>query len=183
MNTLSYGLLSLLTRGSCSGYELMQHIQPFWQAKHSQIYPLLAMLEKEGLVQFQLVPQSDKPDKKVYSITSQGEAALQAWIIEPTDGPVSRDELILKTYCIQLVDAERADHLFKEREALYQEKLVYFEKRMSSLLQEHKQELDSLGIGSPHFGSYVLVQKAILQNQANLEWCKWIRELLRKGEK
>src|SRR6266540_3339697 len=98
MNTLSYGLLCLLTRGSRSGYELMQQIEPFWQANHSQIYPLLAMLEKEGLVQFQLVPQSDKPDKKVYSITSQGEATLQSWIIEPTDGPVIRDELILKTY-------------------------------------------------------------------------------------
>ncbi len=64
MNILSYGLLGLLTREESSGYDLMLKIQPHWQAKHSQIYPLLSKMENEELLSSRWVQQSDKPDKK-----------------------------------------------------------------------------------------------------------------------
>jgi DNA-binding PadR family transcriptional regulator len=91
MNTLSYGLLSLLSHSPLSGYDLMLRIQPFWPAKHSQIYPLLANLEKEEQVTFELVAQSDKPDKKVYSITNKGIDSLREWLSVPASDPVMRD--------------------------------------------------------------------------------------------
>lgn len=64
MNILSYGLLGLLTREESSGYDLMLKIQPHWQAKHSQIYPLLSKMENDELLASRWVQQSDKPDKK-----------------------------------------------------------------------------------------------------------------------
>lgn len=97
LNTLSYGLLGLLASDSCSGYDLMLRIQPFWPAKHSQIYPLLAKLEREGLVQFVRIEQRDKPDKKVYSITEQGKSVVLDWLGEPPAEQMTRDELSLKT--------------------------------------------------------------------------------------
>ena len=71
MNTLSYGLLGLLARRESSGYDLMLRIQPFWQAKHSQIYPLLSSMEEKQLLSSHWVQQSDKPDKKIYAITEK----------------------------------------------------------------------------------------------------------------
>ena len=67
MNILSYGLLGLLTREESSGYDLMLKIQPHWQAKHSQIYPLLSKMENDELLSSRWVQQSDKPDKNVCS--------------------------------------------------------------------------------------------------------------------
>lgn len=72
MNLLSYGLLGLLAREESSGYDLMLRIQPFWQAKHSQIYPLLARMESKELLASRWIQQSDKPDKKMYTITDKG---------------------------------------------------------------------------------------------------------------
>lgn len=84
LNTLAYGLLGLVARTPSSGYDLMLQLQPFWQAKHSQIYPLLAKMEQEGYLEFTRVPQTDRPDKKVYSITEKGRTALREWLTQST---------------------------------------------------------------------------------------------------
>ncbi|KRF02421.1 hypothetical protein ASG89_24420 [Paenibacillus sp. Soil766] len=179
MNTLSYGLLSLLTKNSRSGYELMQHIQPFWSAKHSQIYPLLAQLEQKGHVAFVHVLQSDKPDKKVYSITEQGKDALRGWIAEPTDEPVTRDELALKMYCIGLVDKEQARNMLAVREVYYRKKKERFNTLMDKLQQGSEKPLDQLEIGDDAFGMYVLVHKATMKVDTDLYWCEWMKEKLK----
>ncbi|UJF33478.1 PadR family transcriptional regulator [Paenibacillus hexagrammi] len=178
MNTLSYGLLSILTRSSKSGYELMQHIQPIWKAKHSQIYPLLAQLEQNGFVQHVHVHQTDKPDKKVYSITSSGQEALRTWIHQPTGEPVHRDELLLKIYCIGMVDAEKAKQVVEEREAYYRKMAEFCEERMKITAEESVIPLQELTLGDPLFGPYVLLEKALLDLRANIEWCEWVKSRL-----
>ncbi|MBD0382110.1 PadR family transcriptional regulator [Paenibacillus sedimenti] len=178
MNTLSYGLLSLLNRNSRTGYELMQHIQPFWQAKHSQIYPLLAQLEQKGHVQFVHVPQSDKPDKKVYSLTELGREALRQWILKPTDEPVTRDELMLKVYCIGLVDRDQARKVIEDREVFYRQRLLKFEKSYEQLQQNCEKRLDELGLQDPQFSHYVLLHKALARVKGDLAWCDWVKAKL-----
>src|SRR5947209_1196915 len=84
INTLSYGLLSLLTQKPCTGYDLMGKINLFWPAGHGQIYPLLAKLEQDGLITFERVEQTEKPDKKVYTLTDKGGDALKMWLTSPT---------------------------------------------------------------------------------------------------
>lgn len=175
MNTLSYGLLSLLAKKSRSGYELMQHIQPFWQAKHSQIYPLLAQLEGMGHVEFVHVQQSDKPDKKVYSITEQGMDALRHWITLPTDDPVVRDELALKVYSIGLVDKAQARKVLGEREVYYQKKKERFAHLLDNLKQGSAKSLEELEMHDPEFGMYVLIHKASMKVDADLVWCEWMK--------
>lgn len=179
MNTLSYGLLSLLTRNSRTGYELTQNIQPFWQAKHSQIYPLLAQLEQKGYVEFVHVPQSDKPDKKVYSLTDNGREALKQWIAEPTDEPVVRDELSLKVFCIGLVDKEQARKVLHEREVYYQKKKERFTQSYERIKQDSAKPLEELEIHDPLFGLYMLIQKATLKVDADLVWCEWMKSKLK----
>jgi PadR family transcriptional regulator AphA len=182
MNTLSYGLLGLLTRRELSGYDLMLEIQHFWQANHSQIYPLLAMLEKKQLVQFVLVPQTDKPDKKVYSITDAGLSALKEWIGNPTPEPATRDELLLKTCCIWLSDKPAAHRLFADRSAMYREKQVLFNNKLQKLKQECSDPKEYLDIASPKFGLYILMEKGVRNAQSNIEWCEWAISLLQTKE-
>ncbi|MCL6648312.1 MAG: PadR family transcriptional regulator [Chloroflexi bacterium] len=76
----------------------------FWQDRHSQIYPELARREARGFVASRRVPQQGRPDKKVYTLTAAGLAALKEWVTAPVEVPAVRDELVLKAYSLWLAD-------------------------------------------------------------------------------
>ena len=71
-------LLGFLTRGDLTGYELKgamdESVGFFFGARYGSIYPTLRSLEEEGFVRSTLVVQSDRPNKKVYSLTPEGRA-------------------------------------------------------------------------------------------------------------
>jgi PadR family transcriptional regulator, regulatory protein AphA len=182
MNTLGFGLLSLLSRDSNSGYDLMRAIQPFWQAKHSQIYPLLAKMEKEGYVEHVLVEQSDKPDKKIYSITPAGTLALQNWLKEPTAAPAQRDEMLIKAYSLWLSDHETARRLFEDRIASELVRLKRVEGLRDSFHEEWaKQSIENPDLLSPAFTRYLLIRRRIEIVKSEIEWCHWALELVDKS--
>lgn len=82
--SLKHGLLGLLNYGDMTGYELTKVFEDslgfFWQAQMSQIYRELNAMEKAGWLDSRTVIQTDKPNKKVYSITQAGREALHAWL-------------------------------------------------------------------------------------------------------
>ncbi|MNI01099.1 Transcriptional regulator PadR-like family protein [compost metagenome] len=171
MNTLAHGLLSLLSLSPSSGYDLMLRIQLIWPAKHSQIYPLMASLEKDGMVTSQLVQQSDKPDKKVYSLTEQGIDALRAWAREDVEGhPVLRDELMLKLYCLPVVELESSRLMITKRMEYYRSKEVDLEQRLVKLRDKEGGDPKP---DSTMFGNYLLLHKGLADIRAGLGWCEW----------
>ncbi|WP_409343525.1 PadR family transcriptional regulator [Paenibacillus sp. MBLB4367] len=174
MNTLSFGLLCMLSRGSYSGYDLMLKLQPFWQAKHSQIYPLLAKLDKEGYVEHIKIEQSDKPDKKVYSLTDKGREALIEWVPEPADEPpTTRDEINLKAYAMWMVsDMDTLRHLFEAKAAHHRDKLVYYDSLLNQVKLESGESLEE--VDSKNFGRYILIRKAIAMAKTHIDWCEWV---------
>lgn len=173
MNTLAYGLLSLLSHAPYSGYDLMLKIQPFWPAKHSQIYPLLAQLEANDYVRHVLVAQTDKPDKKVYSLTDTGRDVLRSWLSKPADEPVTRDELTFKLYCMDEGSPADIRRLLELRNAYYRDRLQWLQGKLEFY---QNQETLTLGI-------VLLLQKACLTIQADLQWSEWALEQLPKDEK
>lgn len=179
MNTLAYGLLSLLSHSPLSGYDLMLRIQPFWPAKHSQIYPLLARLEKNGYVSCELVPQSDKPDKKVYSIENRGIEALREWLAVPAADPVMRDELTLKAFCISYVDPTVSRRLFVERLAHYRDKITLLNDKIATVRKLAKLRAEEIPpYGSPYFGAYIMLNRGMMSCLTNIEWCEWVLAVL-----
>ncbi len=84
--SLKHGLLGLLNYGKMTGYELdkafKESLNFFWQAQTSQIYRELSTMEKSGWLVSEIVIQSDKPNKKLYSITEMGEKELSRWLVE-----------------------------------------------------------------------------------------------------
>jgi PadR family transcriptional regulator AphA len=55
----------------------------FFPAGYGSIYPALSTLARNGLVEYELVPQDGKPDRKVYSITDKGREALMEGLENP----------------------------------------------------------------------------------------------------
>ena len=82
VKSLCLGALSL---GDKSGYELKKHFElsfsHFFTAGYGSIYPALATLTEQGLVECSNVSQEKRPDKKVYRITESGRAALLECLI------------------------------------------------------------------------------------------------------
>jgi DNA-binding PadR family transcriptional regulator len=98
---ITYGVLGLLAFwGPLSGYDvkrLFDHIlAPMWGAAQSQIYKELRRMKELGWVEMEREEQEARPDRKVYSITEQGHAALRAWQGQPAEVFQLRDELLLK---------------------------------------------------------------------------------------
>jgi len=175
LNTLAYGLLSLLTYKTYSGYELTQHIQPFWPAKHSQIYPLLASLEQAGYVSHKLVVQHDKPDKKMYAITESGSLKLGEWLAMSAAEPATRDELAFKAYCLhKFAKSPDARRLFEQRAELSRNKLQFLKAKKAEVQARDGRSGDLPTSDSPHFGAYILIDKGLRVFEAELEWCEWV---------
>src|SRR5687768_3931891 len=83
--TTSYVILGLLTFREMSGYDLKQLINKsithfYWSPAKSQIYGELRRLESHGLVTMREVPQTLRPDKRLYRITPQGTEAMMRWL-------------------------------------------------------------------------------------------------------
>lgn len=157
----------------------MLKLQPFWPAKHSQIYPLLSNLEKEEQVTFELVAQTDKPDKKVYTITEKGIDSLREWLSVPASDPVLRDELMIKAYCLSFVDPAISRKLFVSRMEYYHIKLQRYEEKITHILKKsgvNEGEIPSYQ--SPYLGAYILLNKALMSCKTNIEWCTWVLKVI-----
>ncbi len=108
---LSHSILAtLIGETPCSGYDLAKQFNSalghFWKATHQQIYRELARLEAEELVTSEVVPQDDRPDKKVYSVTSKGEEYLIDWIVEPNEPITTKVDLLAKFHVGYLVPTD-----------------------------------------------------------------------------
>ncbi|ALU92384.1 PadR family transcriptional regulator [Streptomyces rubiginosohelvolus] len=92
-------LVSLLERPG-SGYELARRFERsighFWTATHQQIYRVLGRMVADGLLLVREVEQQGRPDKKEYSVTGPGRAALAAWLHKPIEPESLRHDLAVK---------------------------------------------------------------------------------------
>src|SRR5919108_3916326 len=97
---MRYPFLALLASGPAHGYELKQALeQRFGDAlpplNAGQVYTTLARLERDGLVRGSDVPD-DSRQKRVYTLTTAGRAALEEWAELPTAATRLRDEFFMK---------------------------------------------------------------------------------------
>lgn len=180
ITTLGYALLTLLARRTLSGYDLVRSMKRpigfFWHARHSQIYPELARLQHEGLVTFEVVEQDDRPDKKLYTITAAGWAALQRWAAAPMEFPSERSELLLKAYSVWLAEPEQAIKLFRSHEEYHAAQLVRYEQ----ILSELEEKCGVIAVDTPQFGDYATLQRGIGYEREYAAWCRWMVEQLER---
>src|SRR4029450_8506512 len=78
-------LLALLALEASHGYQLRARLQlalgPLAEAlNEGQVYVTLNRLEKAGLVTSEQVGQPDRPNRKVYELTTAGRARVVEWL-------------------------------------------------------------------------------------------------------
>jgi DNA-binding PadR family transcriptional regulator len=103
--SLQYFVLGLLAQRPMSGYDIKRFLNTLnWligSPSGGSLYPVLRALLQEDLVAVEVVPGLDRPPRKIYSITSAGCQALEAWIDKPAvaDAP-------LKAFVMRLLIAD-----------------------------------------------------------------------------
>lgn len=180
MNKLSYGLLSLLSIKSSTGYDLTLSINKFWRSTHSAIYPLLSELEEEEYVASILIQQKGKPDKKMYSLTENGIKLLHKWFTDETSEAVVRDEATLKLYCMQLMDSDEVENLLNEIEGKYIKKLEHHKNYLEKISLRSSEDAEATAKSS--FGAYILIQRSMNEALMGIEWCRWVKDLYKNKE-
>lgn len=138
LNGTAAAVLGYLTLGPQSGYDIVKGLDEmvgaFWNVTTSQIYRELQGLANAGLVE---AGPREARDRRPYTLTDPGRAALQAWMSEPADEDVVRIPLLLKLCVLfsfanpqpawlgELVASYRATHAAKLAD--YEAKLAQFD--------------------------------------------------------
>jgi DNA-binding PadR family transcriptional regulator len=126
-------LLGLLMSEPKHGYELhqefSQNLGRVWEIGLSQLYAQLKLLEEAGLLTAQTEPQPNRPPRKIYHLTPEGQEVFMDWVHQPT--PYLRHirvEFLARLYFFQQLSLPGLDQLVAEQKAVCQAQMGRFER-------------------------------------------------------
>jgi PadR family transcriptional regulator, regulatory protein AphA len=125
--SLRYALLGSLADQPRTGYALLKHFEQSlayaWPASHSQIYPELARMLEEGLIER---TQTGARNSKTYAVTDAGLADMRRWLLETTPDRRVRSDAALRTFFLWLLEPAEAEAQLAEERAYWQRVLDEF---------------------------------------------------------
>lgn len=167
--SVRYAILGLIAQKPRHGYETRIAFEAVvggdenWEVKPAQIYTTLDRLEEAGWVERSSdLGEGEEPSRRVYRITSLGEAALQEWFSSGVIPEHQRDEFFIKLI-IGLVSG-RADP----------QRLIQTQRVL--LFQEMHAATNQREAYNPHteMAQILLLDKAIMHLEADLRWLDMI---------
>ncbi|MCB0201590.1 MAG: PadR family transcriptional regulator, partial [Anaerolineae bacterium] len=127
---------------------------------------LLARLEEEGYIASAMEPQDGRPPRKMLSLTAEGEAAFQRWMVEPVRRPRQfRQELLAKLFFANNNGPETLGALLAaQRDA------------SRALLADLQRQIDAV----PHDRLYeqLVYRLRVVQTEAHLRWLEECEEAM-----
>lgn len=88
--SVEYSLLGLLNEHPMHGYELHRELSRktgiglIWTVKQALLYAILSKLEARGLIVAQVLVQENRPVRKVFHLTEEGQSAFEDWVSTPS---------------------------------------------------------------------------------------------------
>ena len=185
----AFAILGLLAWKPMSGYDIKKVVDVglshFWNENYGQIYPTLDRLVKDGLATKKSQRKSGKRQRFVYTITRKGRKEFRAWIHQPTDAPVVRNELQLKFFLSSSLPPSSGAELIEAHRSQQQAVLEEFRQSERLLLRalragESTDELDEiLAISGSSAAQkrkqlntfYLTLRHGIRITEARVAWC------------
>jgi PadR family transcriptional regulator, regulatory protein AphA len=100
--SLSHAILGFLEYRPMTGYDLKKYIDQsiahFWSAAQSPIYHTLEVLEKDGYVASEVIPQETRPNRRQYQITPAGRTELRRWLTSPLPVEQVREGWLIQVF-------------------------------------------------------------------------------------
>lgn len=130
--------LGVLTNGDMAGYDIKKYFEEafshFFVAGFGSIYPALAELTRDGLVNVASVSQEKRPDKKVYSLTEAGRDALEQALLQTEPRHKVRSEFLVLMYFAHLLPRQRLAQVMDQQAATFAavlETLDHYERQIA----------------------------------------------------
>jgi len=169
--SLRFAILTLLESDPGSGYDLMRHFKAgighFWNASHQQVYQELGKLHADGLVEFEVEHQSERPDRKVYRLTSAGQAALAEWLTQAVKPPRINDALLVKVYGGHRVPPVQLLAELEQHAAQHRERLAEYRANEAKFLAARPEDRAQFRL------PYLTLRRGILYEE---DWLRWLDE-------
>ncbi len=141
-NPLREAILGLLSIRPMSGYDVARSykraLERVWQAPIGQIYPTLRAMEREGVLEFTVEIQENRPNRKVYRLGPRGKQEFERWIAELPELPRVHHEFIHKLLLLDHVAPERRQALvedYAQRCRAWVKDLIAVDKKMRPALE------------------------------------------------
>ncbi len=168
--TTSFAVLGLLTFGEQSGYDLMKFahksIGYFWGPAKSHLYAELRRLRDHGYALETQVEQAQRPDKRVYSITPEGERALRTWLETAEVAPEQiKSVFTLKVFFGALMPRESFVAQVKE---MHRAARAHFEELLA--IEQSIKDQESL------FFPYLTLKQGLAHAEAEIRWTEQVLE-------
>lgn len=111
--------LGVLTEGEASGYDIKKYFEcvfsHFYVAGFGSIYPALTELAREGLVTCREETQANRPDRKVYALTTAGRDVFLKSLAGTPPRHRIRSEFYVLLHFAHLLPSERLSAMLDER--------------------------------------------------------------------
>ena len=166
---LSHAIMTALLEDDLSGYELAKSFKRslglFWHASHQQIYLELRKLSGKGWLVGRTVAQEGKPSKIIYTLTGDGRAALEQWVMGESRATRGKDDLMVKLYNLS---RHNIGHLISQLEARREQTMgqLYLYERIRRRHYDNPQKLPLR-----RRGIYLALTAAVSQGEQFLQWC------------
>lgn len=180
--SLDYAILGFLNYHPYTGYDLKKifdtSVRHFWPADQSQIYRTLSRLMENGLVEMEKVPQTDRPDRKVYHITQAGSAELLKWLSGPPPLGEPRSAPLVQVFFSGQLSDDVILEKFEGYATVLRAVLAQYD-QVPEQLEVHRAELNS---PREYFFWLLTLENGIRSMRANLEWAESVIERLKSGQ-
>jgi PadR family transcriptional regulator AphA len=171
VNKTKYAILGVLSIKPGSGYDIKkfcdQSIAHFWNENFGHIYPVLKLLEQEGLITKETGRTEGRPDRNVYRITPEGKSELRDWLSLPVESEPVRSELLLKLAFAENVPQENIIAQLtkaKERCAARLDEYLQIEQAFTSNQKAHGKA------GYPYW--LATLRYGICSARTAIQWCE-----------
>jgi DNA-binding PadR family transcriptional regulator len=168
--SLRHALLGALADRPRTGYSLLKHFEQSlayaWPASHSQIYPELARLLEEGLIE---EAETGPRNSRTYALTDAGLAEVRRWLRETDPDRRVRNDAALRTFFLWLLEPAEARAQLERERAYWQ-----------GILEELETiRAEPAGTTRKERAFRLALEGGILTVQARLEWAEWALEQVR----
>jgi DNA-binding PadR family transcriptional regulator len=162
--SLRHALLGALADEPRTGYGLLKHFEQSlayaWPASHSQIYPELARLLDDGLIE---QAATGPRGSKTYAVTEAGFTEVRRWLRETTPDRRVRSEATLRPFFLWLLEQDEAIGQLEDERA-------YWRGVLDELERIRK---EPTGTGRKAKTFRIVLEGGIRSVRARLEWLEW----------
>ncbi len=180
--TLDYAILGFLNYQPLTGYDLKKvfdrSIQHFWHADQSQIYRTLTRLTEDGAVRMEIVEQTDRPDRKVYSITPVGRERLLDWLKQPFPQEDSRSKPLVQMFFSGQISDERMLEKLTESLAGMKRQMAMFD-----MIPDQVRDFTSMAKDDRElFYWFLTLELGKRSLQTNIEWLESVVDRIKRQD-